>query len=330
MSFRRISGVYVLAVLLMIFALWIPDLFFTETNIRTMLNQQALTAIVSLGLMMAMAAGAFDLSIGTTVGISAVVAASLLGLHGYPAWIAIAIALVAALLVGIANAIAIIHFRLSSFIATLAMSSILIAATTWVTNGDNITGMPHDFQQLATTQLLGLQLPVWFALMLGVILWYILEQTPLGRFLYATGANPDAARLAGVPTGRLIVFGVVTCSLIAGLCGVLATATLGAGSPSVGPPYLLPAFSAVFLGSTQFRPGRVNVTGTLLAVLVLATGVKGLQLAGAPFWIPDLFNGVALLIAVGLSIEGRQRFLRRRRRSDFRAPGQRKTLNVST
>ena len=82
---------------------------------------------------------------------------------------------------------------------------------------------------------------------------------------------------------------------------MLVTASLGTGDPTIGPRYLLPAFAAAFLGSTQFRGGRFNVWGTVLAVYVLAIGVKGLQLAGAPIWIPDLFNGVALLLAVGMA-----------------------------
>ena len=89
--------------------------------------------------------------------------------------------------------------------------------------------------------------------------------------------------------------------MIAAFAGMLVTANLGTGDPTIGPAYLLPAFSAAFLGSTQFRGGRFNVWGTVVAVIVFATGVKGLQLAGAPIWIPDLFNGAALLLAVGLA-----------------------------
>ena len=99
----------------------------------------------------------------------------------------------------------------------------------------------------------------------------------------------------------MIVLSLVSCGAIAALAGLLTSAQLAVGDPTVGPGYLLPAYAAAFLGSTQFHGGRYNVWGTVIAVLVLAVGVKGLQLAGAPVWIPDLFNGVALLLAVGLS-----------------------------
>jgi ribose transport system permease protein len=99
----------------------------------------------------------------------------------------------------------------------------------------------------------------------------------------------------------VILGALIACAAIAALAGILVSSSLGAGDPTIGPSYLLPAFSAAFLGSTQFSGGRFNVWGTIVAVYVLATGVKGLQLAGAPIWIPDLFNGAALLIAVGMA-----------------------------
>jgi ribose transport system permease protein len=105
-----------------------------------------------------------------------------------------------------------------------------------------------------------------------------------------------------VRTSR-IVFGTLVCSaLIAGVAGIVVTSRVDTGSPTIGPPYLLPAFAAAFLGSTQVKPGRFNVLGTLIAVYTLGMSVQGLELAGAPLWLPDLFNGVALLVAVGLSV----------------------------
>ncbi|MFJ8025701.1 hypothetical protein [Streptomyces sp. NPDC096311] len=146
----------------------------------------------------------------------------------------------------------------------------------------------------------------WIALVLAGVIWFVLEHRPVGRYMYATGSNAEAARLAGVRTNR-VIFGTIVCTaLIATIAGIVVTSRIATGSPTIGPPYLLPAFAAAFLGSTQIRQGRFNVLGTLIAVYALATGVKGLQLAGAPFWLPDLFNGIALLVAVALSVRRRQ------------------------
>jgi ribose transport system permease protein len=137
--------------------------------------------------------------------------------------------------------------------------------------------------------------------LVSVVLWYFLERTPAGRRIYATGGNIDAARLSGVNTTLVIYSSLVVCGVIAALDGVLLTARLGNADPTIGPGYLVPAFTAAFLGSTQFRGGRFNVWGTFVSVYVLAAGVKGLQLWGAPVWIPDAFNGLSLLVAVGLA-----------------------------
>jgi len=94
----------------------------------------------------------------------------------------------------------------------------------------------------------------------------------------------------------------VTSGLVAAFAGIALEATIGTATPNVGDGYLLPAFSAVFLGATQIRPGRVNVLGTLVAIFLLATGVSGLQLAGAPSYVTNLFNGVALIVAVALAV----------------------------
>ena len=123
----------------------------------------------------------------------------------------------------------------------------------------------------------------------------------MGRRLQAVGSNPEAARLSGVRTGRYVFGSLVGSSLLAAVAGVVFAAKIGSASLTAGPPYLLPAFAAIFLGSTQVRPGRANVVGTLIAIALLATGTKGLQLLGVPIWMSSLFNGAVLLVAVSLA-----------------------------
>jgi ribose transport system permease protein len=300
-SFRNASALYVFVVLFVIFSLWIPDTFLTTTTWRTLLDGQALTVIVAVGVVVPLAAGAFDLSIGAVVGIGSMLVAWLLGTKGVPIVPAMVLTLVAGLVIGVLNGVLIVHFRIGSFIATLGVSSALSALVLAISGGEQILGLSTEFQKIATGQLLGITYPVYFALVLAIVIWYVLELTSLGRRIHATGGNADAARLAGVRTGALIIGALVVSAVTAMFAGVLAASRIGTGDPSTGPDYLIPALTAAFLGSTQFRNGRFNVWGTVAAVYVLAVGVKGLQLAGAPFWIPSLFNGVALLVAVGLS-----------------------------
>ena len=141
-----------------------------------------------------------------------------------------------------------------------------------------------------------------YLLILAFILWWLTAHTPVGRYLYAIGGNTEAARLSGVRIERYTTLALVTSATIAGLAGVMFS-SLNGPSLDFGGTLLLPAFAAAFLGSTQLIPGRFNVWGTLLAIYVLATGVQGLQLVSGASWLNDMFNGVALIVAVALSIQ---------------------------
>jgi ribose transport system permease protein len=301
LSFRNVSAIWIFVAMFVVFSLWVPETFLRWDTWRALLDSQSLNALVAIGLVLPLAAGAFNLAIGAEVGFASILVAWLLARQGVATAPAILLTLVAGALVGTASALLIVRARIDSFIATLGISSVLLALTAWVSGSQQILNLSPGFQKLGTERLLGLTLPIWIMLGVGLAVWYLLERTPLGRRIYATGGNSEAARLAGVRTGAIVVLALALCGAIAALAGTLQSARLATGDPTVGPGFLLPAFAAVFLGSTQFRGGRYNVWGTVVAVVVLATGVKGLQLAGAPVWIPDLFNGVALLLAVGMA-----------------------------
>lgn len=297
---RNLSAVYFGVVLFVVFSVWVPKTFLTVNTLRIVLSEQSVTALLAIGLVVPLAAGAFDLSIGYTLGAANVTAAWAMQ-AGHSPWTAVAMALAAGFVVGIANGILVVRAKISSFIATLGVSSILASFVTWRSNNHQLVGLDNNFKRLANNDLFGLSWSVYFLICVALIVWYVLEHRPTGRYVYAAGGSPEAARLSGVRTSFVVFGAMVTAGLISALAGVVLTSRIGVGSPSIGPPYLIPAFAAAFLGSTQLRAGRFNVWGTLIAVYVLAMGVKGLQLAGVPFWIPDLFNGAALLLAVGLS-----------------------------
>ncbi|MET4781529.1 ABC transporter permease [Glaciihabitans sp. UYNi722] len=301
LSFKRISAIYVFVILFVVFSIWVPQTFLRIETWTALLDSQAVTVIVAIGLVIALSAGAFDLAIGAEVGFGSIMLAWLLVRAGVPDFLALILAVGIGAMVGLVNGLLIVKVRIDSFIATLAMSSILLALIAWVSSSQQILGLPQTLVSISLAQVFGITVPVLVMLIVAIIVWYVLEKTPVGRRIYATGGNIEAARLAGVNVSAVVVGSLVVCGAISALGGSIVSSRLGTGDPSIGPAYLLPAFSAAFLGSTQFKGGRFNVWGTVVAVYVLATGVQGLQLAGAPIWIPDLFNGVALLIAVGLA-----------------------------
>jgi ribose transport system permease protein len=307
LGFDRFSGLYVWAIVIVLFSLWVPSLFATSANFRLVANEQAITALVAMALIIPLAAGVFDLSFAATMGMSLMVDAYLQH-HGWNALLASVIAVLLGGVIGALNGVGVTVLHVDSFITTLGMSSILAAGTYWVSGGFPIqTGISSGLKTLGTKQWGGLSVVFFILIVVAIMLYVVMEYTPSGRYLFAVGGNPIAARLAGLRVDRIIFSSLVACGALSGFAGVLLLGQLGIASYDVGPPYLLPAFSAAFLGATQIKAGRVNVWGTVIAVYLLATGVNGLQLAGAPSYINNLFQGVALIVAVALAVRTARR-----------------------
>jgi ribose transport system permease protein len=314
LSYRRVSALYLLAALLIFFTATTAETFWSASTFKSLFAQQSTVAVVALGLMIPLAAGGFDLSIGYVVALSSTVMASLVVFHGWATGPAALVAVGSGLVVGAFNAVLVTRFRINSFIATLATGSIVGSIIVWVSGSADISGLPQGFTGLAARGFLGVTLPAYIALLIAVIVWFVLEHTPGGRYLFATGDGRDAARLSGIRTNRILGASFVVSGLLAGIAGVMDLSRLGVASVNLGPSYLLPAFAAAFLGSTQLKGGRYNVWGALIAIIVLAVGAKGFQLLGYAFWVTDIFYGAALIVAVGLAVSERSdRFSRWRR-----------------
>jgi ribose transport system permease protein len=302
---RSLIGRYavVLALLVMVagFSLLRPDTFFTTGNFQTILITQSVLIVLALGLTIALAAGEFDLSIASMIGFSGGLIAYLSSEAGWSVGLAILVSFLAALTVGVFNGIFVVKFHVNSFIATLGMGTLILGLALAITGSTVIGNIPAALTDPARTELFGLDLPVYYALLLAALLWYFLEHTPLGRYVFFTGEGPEAARLAGVRVDRIRFGALVASSLFAWLAGVLLVGQTGAADPTFGAPFLLPAFAAGFLGATTIKPGRFNAWGTVIAVLLLATGTTGLQLLGAADWVENVFNGAALILAVTLA-----------------------------
>jgi ribose transport system permease protein len=300
---HRYSGVYLFAALFLMFAIWIPGTFLTWVTVQGVASDQAVTAIVALAVMVPLTTNTYDLSVGAMLGFSLVLLSWLTTKTSLPTGILAVIVIVVCGLLGCVTAALVVWVRVNSFIASLAMSSVLGALALLVTDGGQeiLSKAGTTFNNLGNSQPLGIPVSFIYVLVLAAILWYIFEYTPVGRRCYATGGNPAAARLSGIRTGRLVFGTLVASAVLAGFAGVLLTAKLGITDVSLGPAQLLPGFAAAFLGATQIKNGRVNVWGTVLAVYVLATGITGFQLVGANTWVNDMFYGVALALAVALA-----------------------------
>jgi ribose transport system permease protein len=298
----RYSGIYAWIIVVAVFAIWTPDTFLTMDTAKSVASEQAITGILALAVLIPLTAGRFDLSVAQTMGTSAVICATLMAKSDTSPELAIAVALCVGLVVGAINGFFVAGVGVDSFIATLGMTSVLIAVSQIVSGLEFVGPVPPSFQKIATNEVGGLPVLILYLLFACFLLWWLLEHTPMGRRLAATGANEDAARLAGVKTRRYVFFSLVASGGIAGIAGVLLCSRLGSVDPGIGPSYLLPTFAACFLGMTQLKPGRFNVWGTFVALYLLATGVEGLQLVSGQLWVTQLFNGIALVGAVSLAI----------------------------
>ena len=193
-SFQNFSAIYILIALIILFGVWMPTTFLTATTLRTLLAQQAVTAMLSVGLVVALAAGVFDLSIAGTLGLSAIVVTKLMVSAGMVPSLAIIVALGAGVLIGAINALLIVVFRIDSFIATLAMQSVLAAMVLAVSGNEPAVGVPNSFSVLGSAAPLWVPLPVWYLVSVALAAWYVLEHTAMGRRIYATGGGREAAR----------------------------------------------------------------------------------------------------------------------------------------
>jgi ribose transport system permease protein len=305
LSFKNIGAIYVWIVLIVIFSFWAPSTFPTWATVQQILNEQAITGLVALALVLPLAAGVFDLSIGYNLGFANVLLAWLIVSGGVSVGLSLVITVVAALMVGVVNAIVVVVARIDSFIGTLATGFLLLAGITVIAGQTQIVGQKLSsgfFEGIGNAGIGGIDYSVLYMVVVAAIIWAILQFTVVGRWLYATGFNLDAARLAGIPVKRLKFIVLLASALIAGgVAGIAVTSQIASGTSTVGPPYLLNAFAAAFLGATQLRQGRFNAWGTLIAVLMLGTGTVGLGLAGAPDWASSVFTGVVLLLALAVT-----------------------------
>lgn len=302
LSYRNIGAIYVWLFLLLVFTVWQPDLFPTDQTAKSVLNQYAITGIAALSIVMPLAAGVFDLSIGSVIGFAGVFAGWCLNTVGVPPALAVAMTLGAGILIGLLNSLVVVKMNIDSFIGTLATGSIIAAGTLWVSGDQIITGkVSGSFTELASTSFSGVQLPVLYMLIAMLVLGFVLEQTVFGRHVYASGYGPEVSRLVGLRVGRIRTISLVCSSTLASFAGVALASRIGSADPTTGPEYLIPAFSAAFVGASQFRHGRFNPWGTVVAVLMIGTGSVGLLLAGTPNWTPQVFQGAVLIAAVGIT-----------------------------
>jgi ribose transport system permease protein len=300
----RLTEQYGLLIVLVLafaaFSLLLPDIFPTLGNVRAMINSQAVILLLALAETVPLRSGEFDLSIAATMTASGALVAQL-SVTGVSLPVTLITVVAFGLVVGLINGVLIVRVGINGFIATLGVSTAVGGLAYAITSSKIVPNVPSDVLVLARTQIAGFASIVWVGWALVLVFWYLYERTPVGRYLLFVGGSRDSARLAGLQVDRLRIGALIASSLLAALTGILFVGSVGQLDPSVAGQFLLQPFAAVFLGATAITVGRFNSVGTLLALYLLTVFVTGLQLLGADPWVSNVFNGVALVLAVSFA-----------------------------
>ena len=326
---QRFSAVYLWIVFLVLFGVLQFHLFLTVSTFQVVFSQSAVTAVLGLAFLVPLTTDAYDLSIGEMMSLT-IVLMNWMTLHTrLPIGVIAALVVVTSALIGAVSGFVVVKLRVNSLIATLGMSEVLSSIQLYISQNHQESGsFSSVFVAVGNDKLFGIPYLDLYMIVIALVLWFVLEQTPLGRRMFAVGGNREAARLAGISANRIIWGSLIASAAIASVAGVMYTAQVGAYTGDIGQGYLFPALAAVFFGASQLSQ-RPNVWGTLIAFFALAFGIQGLTLqfgAGA-FWVSPLFQGVALIGAVAIASSrgaigngGDGRAIRRLLRSRLSAP----------
>ena len=255
-----------------------------------------------------------DLSLGSTLGLSAMVLAVLNVQHNTNVVIACVVAICVALVVGLINVFFVVFFDNDPFIVTLGIMTI-VQGVTYIISGSNSIGIvsPNLSNWIFTYDFLSIPLEFYYGLAIFLVVWYVLSFTPTGQKALVTGQSREVARLTGVRVNKMRTWAFILGAGLAGIAGIAYAGTNGTIDPTAGSDLILPAYAAVFLGVTAIQPGRINPLGSFIAVYFLATGTAGFQLLGTQSYIQQIFYGAALVAAITLPKVNREKFFKKRR-----------------
>lgn len=305
---------FALVVIIVVFSILSPN-YFTVSNLLTMSSHVAVYAILAIGMLLVILNGGIDLSVGSTLGFSGVIAGFLMkgvaigGVTLYPkVWVVVVLACAAGALIGFVNGILVARFKVAPFVATLGMLYVVRGIGLLMTNGltyNNLEGNAAlgntGFDWLGFNRLLGLPIGVIVMIVAAIAASLLLNRTVFGRWLYASGGNERAAELSGVPVKRVKVRVYVLSGLCAAIAGLILSSELTSASPTAGNSYELTAIAAVVIGGAALSGGVGNVRGTLLGAFVIGFLSDGLVIIGVSAYWQTVFTGAVIVFAVLLN-----------------------------
>ncbi len=292
-------GIVLALIVLGVALSFLSPVFLTLDNLIQVLLQAAINTIIALGMTFVIITAGIDLSVGSTAALSGMVAGTLM-VGGMPWPLAVIVALAVGLLIGFINGFLITRLRITPFIVTLGMLSVVRGMALVYSNGRPVYGFPESFNQAFGGNLGPIPTPVIVAAVVAVISWFVLRQTRLGEYTYAIGGNAEATRLSGVSVARYQTIIYMICALFAALAGIVLTARLRSAEPIAATGYELDAIAATVMGGTSLFGGEGGVVGTIIGALIISTLRNGLNLLNVQSFYQQLAIGLVIILAVAL------------------------------
>lgn len=304
------AGLLLALVALCVILSILSPVFFTALNIKNVLRDAALVAIAGIGMVMVILLGEIDLSVGSTQAVAGIIAVSVLNAYD-SVMLALGAALVAGAFVGLINGLLITRAHINSLIATLGMMAILRGSAMVSTGAVSLQGTVDSFVDVGTGHWGPLPIPVVIAAVLLGLFLYVLHYTTFGRYIYAIGGNPQAARLSGLPVEgtRIVVF--VLAGALAALSAFILASRLNSGQPNAGLGFELQVIAAVILGGISLTGGVGTLAGALIGILMLTVLSNGLVLLNVSSFYHDIARGLVIILAVYLDTRRKNSLVRR-------------------
>jgi ribose transport system permease protein len=293
---RDVGTLLGLLVIVAVFALLTPN-FLTERNLVNILQQSSINACVALGMTLVIIAGGIDLSVGPTAAMSAVLAAALMA-AGVPIALAIPAAILFGAAAGAMNGMLVAFGGLQPFIVTLGTLSLYRACALIYTGGNPIFGIPPAFRTLFNSSVFGIPNPVVIVAVLALVVWIVLNKTPLGEYFLAVGGNEEASHIAGVPVAGTKIASYTISGGLAAVASLILVGRLGAADPTMGNLWELDAIAAAAIGGASLMGGKGSIVGTLLGAIILGSLRNGLTLLNVQAFYQLLATGIIILVAM--------------------------------
>lgn len=301
-KYKSLIGLVLLCIVITI----VTPNFLSVSNITNVFTQVSVNAIIAIGMTFVILTGGIDLSVGSTLAISGAVGASIVKSTGN-VFLAIIVAAVIGIAVGLINGLLVSKGKLQAFIVTLATMTIFRGATLVFTDGTPISKLPEAFVKIGNGKLGFMPIPVIITIIIAIIAVYALSQTRFGRYLYALGGNEDASRLSGINTDKIKTLVYVVSGFASAIAGVIITSRIGSASPNAGTGFELDAIAAVVIGGTSLAGGEGTITGTLIGALIIGVLNNGLNLMNVSPFYQSIVKGLVILIAVLLDKKSRKK-----------------------